>query len=352
MEGAWWNAGGDRQLLLGSCWPLRDDKPGAGFRASQGSGGPLRPSQGDQAGHGSGKVRFAAPPSAAGRALARSAGLDVALEPLLPGGETKADLLIRGKGTDLAVEALAVLRDRRTMNGSAWLDGVRDELRRIGEKFYVDFEGTVDAPLGAEETVMWLDEVRRYAQVCAQGVSLPPLTINGVTIAVKAARPGGGSRFQMPTVSHGERLGLRLAEKAKQTKRSGAQWLLIDSLDHLWYMTRWSEQSLARKGEQLAELFRHELRDAEHLLGVVITDGAALMRPAVPEQTIERREFTALLRRSDAWHIRESVIVPLRPGGEHAVSLWRFILDAESGWIGKELRANGLAQPPELAFSS
>jgi hypothetical protein len=85
---------------------------------------------------------------------------------------------------------------------------------------------------------------------------------------------------------------------------------------------------------------------------VVITDGAALMRPAAPEQTVERREFTALLRHSDAWHIRESVIVPLRPGGEDAVSLWRFILDAESGWIGKELRANGLAQPPELAFSS
>ena len=113
-------------------------------------------------------------------------------------------------------------------------------------------------------------------------------------------------------------------------------------------MTQWSQQPITKRGEQLAALFRDELGDAGHLLGVVISDGAALMLPEAPEYTVERREFIALARRSDAWHIRESVIVPLRPGAEQAVPVWRSILDAESGWVGKELRANGLAQPPEL----
>lgn len=283
-------------------------------------------------------------------ALARTAGLDVVLEPLLPGGKTKADLLIRGEESELSVEAFAVLRDKRTMDASAWLDTARDELRRIGEEFSVDFEGTVETPLDEEETGSWLGDVRRYVQVQAQGMSLPPLVIGGVTLVVNHAQPGGGSRFQMPTVSHGERLGLRLAEKVEQTKRSGAQWLLIDSLDHLWHMTGWSQQSTAQKGAQLADLFRRELRGASHLLGVVISDGAALMRPATPEQTVESSDFVALARRSDAWHIRETVIVPLRPAVERSLRLWRFVLDAESGWIGRELRANGLAQPQELAW--
>ncbi len=33
---------------------------------------------------------------------------------------------------------------------------------------------------------------------------------------------------------------------------------------------------------------------------------------------------------------------------EQAVPVWRSVLDAESRWVGRELRANGLAQPPEL----
>jgi hypothetical protein len=92
-------------------------------------------------------------------ALARSIGLDVALEPLISGAETKADLAIRGEGVELVVEAFAVLRDKRTMDASAWLDRAREGLRRIGEQLRVDFKGTVEAPLGDEETDVWLEEV-------------------------------------------------------------------------------------------------------------------------------------------------------------------------------------------------
>ncbi|MDX6610160.1 MAG: hypothetical protein QOF85_2085 [Solirubrobacterales bacterium] len=281
-------------------------------------------------------------------ALAQSVGLDVVIEPLMPGAETKADLAIRGEGVELVIEAFAMLRDKRTMDASAWLDHAREGLRRIGEQFRVDFKGTVEAPLDDEETDVWLEEVRRYARLCAQGISLPPLEVGGVVITVEAGDPGGGSSFKMPTVSYGERLGSRLSKKAEQTKRSRARWLLIDSLDHLWHMTQWSQQPIAKRGEQLAALFRHELQDAEHLLGVVVSDGAALMRSEVPEQTVERPEFMALARRSDTWHIRESVVVPLLPEAEQALPVWRSILDAESGWVGRELRANGLAQLPEL----
>ena len=61
---------------------------------------------------------------------------------------------------------------------------------------------------------------------------------------LKAAFGGVFCHVAEVPISYGERLGLRLSKKTEQTNRSGAQWLLIDSLDHLWHMTQWSRQSI------------------------------------------------------------------------------------------------------------
>jgi hypothetical protein len=286
-------------------------------------------------------------------ALARSAGYQVRLEPLIEGAKTRADLQIDGIDVTIGVEVFALLRDERTMRASAWLDVAREELRQLGEQFGVDFQGAIDEPPEKGDLSAWLAEVSRYVKMSASGIALPPLRSGGVTVAVQPAQgPGGGSSFRMPMVSFGERLGMRLAGKARQTERSGASWLLIDSLDQLWHMTAWSRQPISAKAEQLAGLLQAELADAPHILGVTISDGAILMRPEGSEQTIEGEGFVALARRSDAWHIRESVIIPLRPGAKDGVRLWRSILDAESGWVGSELRRHGLILPPELNSES
>jgi hypothetical protein len=283
-------------------------------------------------------------------ALARSAGYEVRLEPLLKGTTVRADLEIGDKGESVVVEAFALLRDKKTIDASVWLELAREDLRILGDELTVDFSGQILEPLAEADTESWLTELRVYARLCAQGADLPPLRRGGVTVSVEPTQgPGGATRFAMPRVSFRERLGKRLQEKAVQTARSGANWLLIDSFDNLWHMTGWSHLPLAQKAEQLANLLRHELRESEHILGVTISDGAALMRPGVPEQTVEGDTYFALARRSDAWHIRESVIVPIRPGAKAGVKLWLATLEAESEWIGHELRRQGLLLPTELA---
>lgn len=300
---------------------------------------------------GSDEGRFASPRlQLVQAALARTAGYQVRLEPLLKGGKSRVDLEIRGGAEPMAVEAFALLRDRRTIDASVWLESAREGLRTMGEELGVDFVGQIVEPPDPAGIEAWLAELHVYARLSVQGVDLPPHQHGGVIIRIEpTSGRGGGSQFTMPAVSFRERLGMRLRKKAEQTVRSKGNWLLIDSFDVLWHMSGWSQLPLERKAEQLADLLQHELRGFGHILGVTITDGAALMRPGVPEETIDAGTYTALSRRSDAWHIRESVIVPLRPEAKAGLEIWRTMLDAESGWVGHELRRQGLLMPSELA---
>ena len=145
----------------------------------------------------------------------------------------------------------------------------------------------------------------------------------------------------------------KLEKKIEQTRRSGADWLLIDSLDHLWHMTAWGDRALAEKGRELVGFLRGVLGGADHLLGAVISDGAGLMRPEVGEETAELDEgAVALRRRADHWQIRESVIVALGGEGLEGAQLWRRVLEAESGWLALALARVGLAVPNELAIEA
>jgi hypothetical protein len=281
-------------------------------------------------------------------ALARAVGYEIRLEPLLAGAETAADLEIRSKGSALGVEAFALLRDDRSLQASAWVDEVREELRLLGEQLTVDIHGVIEEVPVAVERTRLLTELRRHVELSARGLVLPPFRSGGVAVAVNPGEGRGATSFRMPEVSFGERLGNRLAKKARQAARSRANWLLIDSLDHLWHMTAWSQQSLGTKAQHLATLMQNELRHADHILGVTITGGAALMRRDGREETLIREDYVAMTRRSDAWHVRESVIVPLQPAAEQGMRLWRAMLEAESGWLESELRRNGLIAPPEL----
>lgn len=230
------------------------------------------------------------------------------------------------------------------------MDCISDELRQIGDQYKVDFRGAVEGPLSAEETTELLDELRSRAPLAGRGFEFPDVAIGGVSVAVvPPAGPGGERNFQMPHVSFDRRLKNRLREKADQTRRSHADWLVIDSLDHLWHMTGWAQQSLAAKAQALAGIFREVLDGEEHLHGVVITDGAALMRGEVDEETLLlNRGIVARRRRIDRWRARESVVVPLRDRGLGAAEAWGLILDAERDWFGWALERQGVAPPSEL----
>jgi hypothetical protein len=114
-------------------------------------------------------------------------------------------------------------------------------------------------------------------------------------------------------------------------------------------MTAWAAQTLEEKGNALAALVRSGLHADHHIRGVVITDGAVLMRPEVPEQTVELAEGAiAISRQIDSWHTRESVIIPLQPQATEGAQLWLKILDGERDWAARELVAHRLEPPDEL----
>jgi hypothetical protein len=282
--------------------------------------------------------------------MAASLGLRVELEPRLPDAETRADLLIRSEHISIAVEALAVLRDQRSIEADKWLGPFNIALIQIGQRHGVDFKGAIDTPLDEADTAVLLAEVERWAAGVAMGLTMPDLRKGGVTLGVVPGDGLGGKiNFRYPVVAFDRRLQNKLSDKARQTRRSGADWLLIDSLDHLWHLTGWSQMHLADKARALAGLIRAQLKAEPHLLGAVITDGAALWRPEAEEQTFEVGEDAfALSRRIDKGNIRESVVVPLQGLGLEAAQLWRKVLDAESDWLGKALQRVGLEAPPEL----
>lgn len=282
--------------------------------------------------------------------LAQAAGFEVELEPLLPGAETRADLLISGGGASIGVEALAVVRDQRSLGADEWLAPLTPELHRIGERYTVEFKGAIDAPLGEGETDEWLEEVERRASVVCRGADLPPFRKSGVLVEVnRAGESPGRSSFRMPVISFGKRLGGKLEKKAMQTRKSGATWLLVDSLDHLWHLTGWSRLRFEEKAAQLAAFLRERLADAEHLDGVVISEGAAMMRPEVAEATVDIGDHaTALCRRADRWHVRESMVVPLRKAGFEAAQSWRKVLDVEREWLRRALMNVGISLPGDL----
>jgi hypothetical protein len=282
--------------------------------------------------------------------VALAASIDVGIETTAPGAQAPADLLFNDAGVWCTVELLAVMRDAKTLDADRWLKTISGPLLRIGQRHNVDFRGSIQTPLDEQPTTELLDEIERYAGATAEGHEPGDIRLAGVAVTVvRSERGGGGTSFDLPTIDYAKRILDKLGDKAKQARRSGADWIVADWTDHLWHMTAWGAQTLAAKGDALAGLIRNGLHAEQHIQGVVITDGAVLMRPDVPEQTVQLPEGAfAISRQLDAWHTRESVIIPLRPQAMETARVWRKILDGERGWVGHELVAVGLEPPAEL----
>ena len=273
------------------------------------------------------------------------------IEPKEEGRRAPLDLRLSHKETSCAAELMAVIRDAKTLDADRWLDTIEGELTRVGRLHGVDFSGRVEEPLDERLARDLLRELEQRAAGTAAGLVLGVVEIGGVSaIAGPATGEGGGLSFQFPTISYERRIGGKLRAKAKQALNSGADWIVVDWMDHLWHMTAWGARPLAEKASDLAGLARRQLGKERHIKGVVLTDGAVLMRPDVPEQTTELPEgILAMCRQIDKWHARESVVIPLDPIALNMAQLWVKLLDAEHGWTARELATVGLDPPDELA---
>jgi hypothetical protein len=251
---------------------------------------------------------------------------------------------------ELAVETVALVRDRRTLDADRWLKDVTPILHVLGREQGVDFSGTLRDPPGERETDELLAELERRARALHLGLVLPPLRAPGVEVTVaRAEAHGGATNFELPRVDLGRRLVARLREKAQQARRSTARWLVVDWLDSRWQLSSWSRADLRAIAATLARVVRHELSGDPELAGVVITDGAALPRP---DASTEERQIEKLVNarrvRLDSWRMRESVVIGLCGTAAEEAALWASLLAGESDWTARELHTAGLAVPPEV----
>lgn len=132
------------------------------------------------------------------------------------------------------------MRDAKTLDASRWLDGITVLLEDIGRRHGVAFRGSVETPLNSDDTVAMLRELEAQAALTAMRVELPPCRRGGVSVTVYADDgAGGGLSFDMPRTAYDRRITDKLANKVQQIRTSGANWLLVDWMDHLWHMTTW-----------------------------------------------------------------------------------------------------------------
>lgn len=164
--------------------------------------------------------------------LARRAGLDVAFEPRTDGGPP-ADIRLTGEGASVTVEARVLLRDDVTLAAQRWLDDTSRATLALASRHDVDLDGTLEAPLDDTDTRRLLEELNRAAASVAAGVRAT-VTVRVATVAVQvgAARPDGPCQnWKMPTVQLWRRAEGKLRGKVDQSRRSGADWLVVQATD-------------------------------------------------------------------------------------------------------------------------
>ena len=283
--------------------------------------------------------------------LARRAGLEIAFEPRTDGGPP-ADIRLTGEEASVIVEARVLLRDDVTLAAQRWLDDTSRAMLALAARHDVDLHGNLDAPLDDADTRRLLDELDRAAASVAAGAR-PSVTVRVATVGVNvgAAGPAGPrQRWKMPTVQLWRRAEGKLRGKVEQSRRSGADWLVVQATDDLLRLTGAAALRPAERGELLTRHIRATLGDAAHLHGAVIDDGAVMVRPVGDDFTVVVDAGAVTRgRRLDAIRLRETVTVALSDQGVRDNSLWARLWDAEPGWTAWAAERCGVMAPPELA---
>jgi hypothetical protein len=281
-------------------------------------------------------------------ALAGAAGADVQLE---AGPEASPrDLSLCHAGVQLEIEAVAPVRDAASVAATRWSDSVSHLLVGLTRDAGVDLEITIEAPPDEEGTARLLDEVEWAAGRVRSGDGAPLLVYGRTSVrVVRASGSGGHIRTRTPPTDQWERIGRRLVEKAEQSRRSGADWLVVDILSDLWRFTPWSSQPLPDKALELGDALRRALTGHPHIAGVLATNGAAISDLTAPSEDAEVGEgIVAMRRRLDRLRVRESVIVALNPRGDRGAQLLRELYESEPSFTAAGLEQRGLRRPAEL----
>jgi hypothetical protein len=283
-------------------------------------------------------------------AVGLRAGLVPTMEPAAR-GRSPADVSLEGPDGELRVEAKTLLRAELTRDVDAWLDVLTTPLMESVRIHRVRINGEANEPLDEASTVTLIADLTAACGAVAAGVSVPAVRAGRNRFeVVPAGSDQPATNIAMPAVNLWRRTAARITEAVGQTRRSGATWLLVESLDNLWQLTPWSTQTLASRAIALREEALRLVEDVQHLHGVVFTDGAALIDLHSPdERTNPVAGVFGIRQRIDRPRTRETIVIALRDDTAVAdLREWQRVLEAEAGWAQWALDRVGLPSPPEL----
>ncbi len=311
---------------------------------------------------GMGKVRRALKSSpnwetiASTRCLLRLAiaGLRAGLQPEPEFGEPPQDLMLRGNGVCLGLEIKTLRRSDLTIEIDRWLDDLTLRLLIALSDRDVLVVGQAREALDDEQTQALAERIVDAAALVRAGIEAAPIFAGANRFDVR--RPQGdetpGSRIAMPAEDLWRRATARIAFAAEQMTKSGARWLVIESLDNMWELTPWSRAPAAARASSLALAAREFLAEGAQVDGLVFTDGAAMVNPGSPnEESMPEPTLMFMRRRLDYIRSRQTIVVAVTDDGVRALPVLRSLFDCERGFAEWVLPRFGLVPPPELAVA-
>lgn len=152
----------------------------------------------------------------------------------------------------------------------------------------------------------------RPAGLVRAGLEASPVWAGTNRFEVRRPQPDErpGSQIAMPAQDLWRRVTARIAFATEQMTRSGASWLVIETLDNMWELTPWSREPAAVRASSLAQAAREFLATETHVAGVVFTDGAAMTNAGSPDEDARPNPGVMFMRRRlDYVRSRQTIVV-------------------------------------------
>jgi hypothetical protein len=281
------------------------------------------------------------------------AGLRADLRPEPEHGQPPMDLMLVGHRVKLGLEIKTLRRTDLTIEIDRWLDDLTLRLLVAISTQDVLIIGDAREALGDKQTEALARRIVDAADLVRAGFEAPAILAGANRFEVRRPRPDEkpGSRIAMPAEDLWRRILARIASAAEQVTKSGARWLVIESLDNLWELTPWSRESAAIRASSLAERARELLARETHLDGVLFTftDGAAMTDPgSTDEESMPDPGAMFIRRRLDYVRSRQTIVVALTDGGVQALPVWNSLFKSEPRFAEWALPRLGLSPPPQL----
>jgi len=280
------------------------------------------------------------------------AGLRAGMEPEPEHGETPMDLMLDGSGVRLGVEIKTLRRSDLTIEIDRWLDDLTLRLLIAVSNREVLITGDAREALDDEQTEALSQRLVDAVGLVRADLEIPTIRAGKNRFEVRRPWPDErpGSRIAMPIEDLWRKTTARIAYAAEQMTKSGASWLVVESLDNLWELTPWSREPAGVRASSLAEAARALLATGTHVDGVVFTDGASMTNPGSrDEESMPEPGVIFLRRRLDYVRSRQSIIVGLTDVSVQAMPVWSSLFDSEPGFAEWVLPRLGLSPPRELA---